>query len=168
LFEIALTSFSHSSTVAQISLKKPSANKPSDNSPSKIPANAQTGGARTNVTLRENLDHTERGTACYIIVIGEVRFGGVKARLFVLCAYDSFNHSGRPETLGRLGPGRGQQRHHLFHRLKNIAMGFHSGKFVLYRAVCAEPPGMAQGGDFLTGGRLTERLLDFREPIRPL
>jgi hypothetical protein len=69
----------------------------------------------------------------------EVLFGGVKARLSVLCAYGFLNHSGGTETLGRMGPGRRKQRNHLFHRTKNIAVGFHSGKPVLYRALRGEP-----------------------------
>jgi hypothetical protein len=65
----------------------------------------------------------------------EVVFGGVKARLSVLCAYDFFNCSDRTETLGRMDSGRHKQRNHLFHRTTNFAVGFHPSKFVLHRAL---------------------------------
>jgi hypothetical protein len=101
-------------------------------------------GAGTNVTLRELQDHREgRHTCC--IMAAEVLFGGVKARLSVLCAYDFFNYSGRTETLGRMDSGRRKQRNHLFHRTKDIAVGFHPRKLVLHRAVCLQPQSMAQG-----------------------
>ena len=73
-----------------------------------------------------------------------VHFGGVTARLSVLCADDSFNHSGRTETLGRMGFGGREQRNYLFHWPKDIAVGFHSGKSVLYRSLCGKPQSMAQ------------------------
>jgi hypothetical protein len=110
-------------------------------------------GADTNVALRERQHQSESWSACYIMVVGEVLFGAVKARLSVLCAYDFINYFSRTKTLGRLGPGRRKQRNHLFHRTKDIAVGFHSGKLVLYRALCRQPQGMAQGGDFLAGTR---------------
>jgi hypothetical protein len=74
-----------------------------------------------------------------------VHFGGVKARLFVLRAYYSFNHSGRSETLGRVGSGRHKQRNYLLHRPKDVAVGFHSGKSVLSRALCCQPQSVAEG-----------------------
>ena len=80
-------------------------------------------GAPTNVTLRELGDHRESRRICRII-IAEVLFGAVKARLSVLCAYNSFNNSGRKETLGRLGSGGTEQRNYLFHRPQNLAVGF--------------------------------------------
>lgn len=101
-------------------------------------------GARTNVTLREGPSHRESRRICRII-IAEVLFGAVKARLSVLCAYNSFNNSGRKETLGRLGSGRSEQRNYLFHRPENITVGFHSGESVLSRALRSEPESMAQG-----------------------
>ena len=73
-----------------------------------------------------------------------VHFGAVEARLSVLYAYDSFNNSGRSETLGRMGSGRSEQRNYLFHRTKNIAVGFYSGKSVLSRPLCRKPQSLAQ------------------------
>ena len=75
----------------------------------------------------------------------EVLFGGVEARLPVLCAHDFFNYSGRPQTLGRMGAVRRKQRNHLPHRTEDIAVGLYPGKFVLYRALCCQPQSMAQG-----------------------
>ena len=75
----------------------------------------------------------------------EVLFGGVKARLPVLRAYNFFNHSRRTQTLGRMDSCWRQQRNYLFHRTKDLAVGFYSGKFVLHRALCRQPQSMAQG-----------------------
>ena len=101
-------------------------------------------GVRTIVTLPELQSHAEsRSTCC--IMDAEVVFGGVKARLSVLCAYDFFNHARRTQTLGRMGPVRRKQRNHLPHRIKDIAVGFYSGKFVLHRALRRQPQSMAQG-----------------------
>jgi hypothetical protein len=100
-------------------------------------------GARTNVTLRELHGHRESWRT-YCIMAVEVFFGGVKARLFVLRTYNLFYDSSRTETLGRLGPGRREQRHHLSHWVKDIAVGFHSGKSVLYRPLRRQSKGMAQ------------------------
>jgi hypothetical protein len=97
----------------------------------------------TNVTLRELQRHTESRCPCCIMTAG-VHFGGVTARLSVLCADDSFNHSGRTETLGRMGFGGREQRNYLFHRPENIAVGFHSGKSFLSRPLCCQPQSMAQ------------------------
>ena len=79
------------------------------------------------------------------MVAGEVRRGGVQARLSVVCAYSFLNRSGGTETLGRMGPGWCKQRDHLLHRTQDIAMGVYSGKPVLYRALWGQPQGMAQG-----------------------
>jgi hypothetical protein len=99
--------------------------------------------ARTNVTLRELQGHRESRRACRIITAG-VLFGAVKARLSILCTYDFFNDSGRKETLGRLGSRWREQRSYLFHWPKDIAVGFHSGKCVLYRSLRGKPQSMAQ------------------------
>jgi hypothetical protein len=75
----------------------------------------------------------------------EVLFSGVKARLSVLRAYDFFHGSDRTEALGRMDSGGREQRNYLFYWFKDIAVGFHSGKLVLYRTLCCQPQGMAQG-----------------------
>jgi hypothetical protein len=84
------------------------------------------------------------------MVIGEVLFSGVQARLSVVCAYGFLNRSGGTKTLGRLDTGWGQQRNHLFHRTEDIAVGIYPGKLVLHRALWGQPQGVAQGGNFLT------------------
>jgi len=89
-----------------------------------------------------------------------VHFGGVKARLSVLRTYNSFNHSGRSETLGRMGSGRRQQRNYLLYRTKDFAMGLYSGKSVLSCPLCRKPQSLAQSRDLLTTG-LSERFFDF-------
>jgi hypothetical protein len=99
--------------------------------------------ARTNVTLRERRRHTE-SRSIYCIMAVEVFFGGVKARLPVLCAHDFLNHFSWTETLGRLGPVRRKQRNHLLHRTQDIAMGFHPRKFVLPRTLRRQSPSLAQ------------------------
>ena len=100
-------------------------------------------GARTNVTLREVQRHRESRRTCRIMTAG-VHFGGVKARLSVLRTYDFFNHSGRTETLGRMGSGRREQRNYLLYRTKDFAMGLYSGKSVLSRPLCCQPQSLAQ------------------------
>jgi hypothetical protein len=73
-----------------------------------------------------------------------------------------------------MGPGRRKQRSHMLYRNENIAVGFHSGKFVLYSAVCRQPQGLAQGRGFLTRAPasrhdlLSERLFNLGQPIGPL
>jgi hypothetical protein len=120
----------------------------------------------TTVTLREVQSHGESRRHCCIMNAG-VRFGAVTARLSVLCAYDSFNHSGRSETLGRMGSGRSEQRNYLLHRIEDFAMGLYSGQSVLSRALCCQPQSLAQSGDLLTT-RLSERLFGLGEPVGPL
>ena len=112
----------------------------------------RTFGAGTNVMLREQWCHRENQTGYHIMVVGEVLLGGVKARLFVLCAHGFLNYSGRTETLGRLDTGRCKQRSHLLHRTKNIAVGFYSSKPFLYRAVWGQPQIVAQGRPYLAAG----------------
>jgi hypothetical protein len=74
----------------------------------------------------------------------EVLFGGVAARLRVLRAYGVVNYPDRTEAMGRMGSGRDKQCNYLLHRPENIAMGFHSGESVLYRAVRGQPQSLAQ------------------------
>lgn len=94
----------------------------------------------------------------YRIMTAEVIFGGVKARLSVLCAYDFLNYSGRTKTLGRMGSRRRKQRNYLFHRTEDGAMGLHSRQLVLHRALCGQRQGMAKGGAFLTAKIIGETL----------
>jgi hypothetical protein len=61
----------------------------------------------TKVTLLEAQERRESPRGCRIIT-AEVDFGGVKARLSVMRAYNSFDDSGGTETLGRMGSGRGK------------------------------------------------------------
>jgi hypothetical protein len=79
------------------------------------------------------------------MIAGEVRLGGVQARLFVVCAYGFLNRSGGTETLGRMDTSWRQQRNHMFHRTENIAVGVYSGKPILHRALWGQPQGVAQG-----------------------
>jgi hypothetical protein len=41
-----------------------------------------------------------------------------------------------------VGPGRHKQRNYLSHRLKDVAVGFYSGKLILYRTLCGQPQGV--------------------------
>ena len=99
--------------------------------------------ARTDVTLRERLAHRENRRSCRIIT-AEVVFSVVKARLSVLCAYNLLDHSSWTQTLGRLGSGWIEQHNPLLHWHENVAVGFYSSEFVLYRALCCQPQSLEE------------------------
>ena len=70
----------------------------------------------------------------------------VAARLSVVCTDRNFYHPGWTSYLGRLDPGRGQQRYHLRDCRSDVADRIHSRQPILHCSVWDQFAFMAQGG----------------------